>query len=234
MAGSKVEREVRTFATTTSGLLALPEWLSSLGTTYVAMAATGVYWRPVRNILSDGEFELILANSTHVKNVAGRKTDMNDATRLADLLAHGLIRARFVPNVATQEQRGLLRARTHLTRERTSHVASEFRGQLPQSMHIITKCAVCRIAPYYCASDAAAQQSRLRSGSSWPPFGSRLEPGRQPGTRQPCVDERLSRSGNEGPCCHRHFRGDSTREREPWQQWARVSSILSSSSSISR
>jgi len=61
MAGSKVEREVRTFATTTSGLLALPEWLSSLGTTYVAMAATGVYWRPVRNILSDGEFELILA-----------------------------------------------------------------------------------------------------------------------------------------------------------------------------
>jgi hypothetical protein len=80
MAGSKVEREVRTFATTTSELLALSEWLSSLGATHIAMEATGVYWRPVWNILSDGEFELILANAQHVKNVPGRKTDVNDAT----------------------------------------------------------------------------------------------------------------------------------------------------------
>jgi transposase len=122
MTGSKVEREVRTFATTTSGLLALSEWLSSLGATHIAMEATGVYWRPAWNILSDGEFQLILANAKHVKNVPGRKTDVNDATWLADLLAHGLIRASFVPNVATQEQRGLLRTRKQLTRERTSHV----------------------------------------------------------------------------------------------------------------
>jgi transposase len=122
MSGSKVEREVRTFATTTSGLLALSEWLGSLGATHIAMEATGVYWRPVWNILSAGEFELILANAKHVKNVLGRKTDVNDATWLADLLAHGLIRASFVPNVATQEQRGLLRTRKQFTRERTSHV----------------------------------------------------------------------------------------------------------------
>jgi len=120
--GSKVEREVRTFATTTSGLLALSEWLSSRGATHIAMEATGVYWRPVWNILSDGEFQLILANAKHVRNVPGRKTDVNDATWLADLLAHGLIRASFVPDMATQEQRGLLRTRKQLSRERTSHV----------------------------------------------------------------------------------------------------------------
>jgi transposase len=118
----KVMREVRTFKTTTGELLALSEWLASLGATHIAMEATGVYWKPVWNILSDGEFALILANAAHVKSVPGRKTDVNDATWLADLLAHGLIRASFVPDVQTQEQRGLLRTRKQLTRERTSHV----------------------------------------------------------------------------------------------------------------
>jgi transposase len=118
----KVMREVRTFKTTTGELLALSEWLASLGATHIAMEATGVYWKPVWNILSDGEFALILANAAHVKNVPGRKTDVNDATWLADLLAHGLIRASFVPDAQTQEQRGLLRTRKQLTRERTSHV----------------------------------------------------------------------------------------------------------------
>ena len=118
----KVVREVRTFKTTTTDLLALSEWLGTLGCTQIVMEATGVYWKPVWNILSDGDFELILANAAHVKNVPGRKTDVNDATWLADLLAHGLIRASFVPDRPTQEQRGLLRTRKQLTRERTSHV----------------------------------------------------------------------------------------------------------------
>jgi transposase len=118
----KVVREVRTFKTSTSDLLALSEWLGSLGCTHIVMEATGVYWKPVWNILSDGDFELILANAAHVKNVPGRKTDVNDATWLADLLAHGLIRGSFVPDTQTQEQRGLLRTRKQLTRERTSHV----------------------------------------------------------------------------------------------------------------
>ncbi len=119
---TKVTRDVRTFKTTTGDLLALSEWLASLGVTHIVMEATGVYWKPVWNILSDGDFELILANAAHVKNVPGRKTDVNDATWLADLLAHGLIRASFVPDTQTQEQRGLLRTRKQLTRERTSHV----------------------------------------------------------------------------------------------------------------
>src|SRR5262245_49377851 len=118
----KVIREVRTFKTTTSDLLELSEWLATLGCTHIVMEATGVYWRPVWNILGDGDFELILANAAHVKNVPGRKTDVNDATWLADLLAHGLIRGSFVPDAQTQEQRGLLRTRKQLTRERTSHV----------------------------------------------------------------------------------------------------------------
>ena len=122
MTAGKIVREVRTFKTTTSDLLTLSDWLASLGATHIAMEATGVYWKPVWNILSDGDFELILANAAHVKNVPGRKTDVNDATWLANLLAHGLIRASFVPDVQTQEQRGLLRTRKQLTRERTSHV----------------------------------------------------------------------------------------------------------------
>jgi transposase len=118
----KVIREVRTFKTTTSDLLALSDWLASLDATHIVMEATGVYWKPVWNILSDGDFVLTLANAQHVKNVPGRKTDVNDATWLAELLAHGLIRASFVPDTQTQDQRGLLRTRKQLTRERTSHV----------------------------------------------------------------------------------------------------------------
>jgi len=85
------------------------------------MEATGVYWKPVWHILCDGEFELVLANAAHVKNVPGRKTDVNDAAWLADLMAHGLIRASFVPDEPTQQMRDLLRTRKQFVRERSSH-----------------------------------------------------------------------------------------------------------------
>src|ERR1700716_3949120 len=85
------------------------------------MEATGVYWKPVWHILDDGEFELVLANAAHVKNVPGRKTDVNDAMWLADLLAHGLIRASFVPPVAVQELRALTPTRKQFVRERGAH-----------------------------------------------------------------------------------------------------------------
>ena len=114
-------QEVRTFATTTSGLLALADWLESLGVEHVAMEATGVYWKPVWHVL-EGHFELVLANAAHVKNVPGRKTDVNDATWLADLLAHGLIRASFVPPAVVQELRTLTRTRKQFVRERSAHV----------------------------------------------------------------------------------------------------------------
>jgi len=113
---------VRTFKTTTTELMAMSGWLSSEGATHIAMEATGVYWKPVWHILSDGEFELVLANAAHVKNVPGRKTDVNDACWLAELLAHGLIRGSFVPDQPTQQMRDLLRTRKQFVRERSSHI----------------------------------------------------------------------------------------------------------------
>src|SRR5581483_6167621 len=118
--GDEVVTEVQTFNTTTASLVSLAEWLASNGCTHVAMEATGVCWKPVWHILSDSEFTLVLANA-HVKNVPGRKTDVYDATWLADLLAHGLIRASFVPQSETQDLRALLRTRKQLVREKASH-----------------------------------------------------------------------------------------------------------------
>jgi len=126
--GGKVTREVKTFETTTSGLLLLRKWLTDMGCTHVAMEATGVYWRPVWNILSDGDFELVLANAAHIKNVPGRKTDVGDAVWIADLLAHGLIRSSFVPEQEIQELRELLRTRKQLTRQQPYPKASEDPG----------------------------------------------------------------------------------------------------------
>ena len=119
--GGKVKRECRTFETTTAGLLDLLAWLTERQCTHVAMEATGVYWKPVWSILSDGDFELILANAAHIKNVPGRKTDVNDATWIADIVAFGLIKASFVPDADIQELRSLQRARKQLVREQTRH-----------------------------------------------------------------------------------------------------------------
>lgn len=120
--GGEVSHSVRTFATSTASLIALGEWLEENGCTHVAMEATGVYWKPVWQVLADSSFELILANAAHVKNVPGRKTDVNDATWLSELSAHGLLRASFVPEPAIQELRGLLRTRKQLVRDKASHV----------------------------------------------------------------------------------------------------------------
>jgi transposase len=121
MRDGKVTTDVKTFRTTTQELMTLSDWLSAEGVTHIAMEATGVYWKPVWHILSDGEFELVLANAAHVKNVPGGKTDVNDTTWLADLMAHGLIRSSFVPDEPTQQMRDLLRTRKQLVRERTGH-----------------------------------------------------------------------------------------------------------------
>lgn len=113
-------REVRTFGTTTSELFALGDWMESHGCTHVAMEATGVYWKPVWHVL-DGRFELVLGNAQHIRNVPGRKTDVNDAMWIADLLAHGLIRGSFVPPTQIQEMRDLTRTRKQIVREISQH-----------------------------------------------------------------------------------------------------------------
>jgi transposase len=122
MSGGKTTREIQKFDTTTEGLLALLEWLTACHCELVAMEATGVYWMPIRKILSDGAFELVVVNAAHIKAVPGRKTDMNDATWLAELAAFGLIKASFVPDEDQHELRALMRTRKQLVREQTRHV----------------------------------------------------------------------------------------------------------------
>jgi transposase len=118
--GSSVTHDVRTFGTTTQELLALSDWLTAHGCTHVAMESTGVYWKPVWHVL-EGSVDLVLTNAMHVRSIPGRKSDVNDATWLADLLAHGLIRGSFVPPAPIQELRDLTRTRKQLVRKITQH-----------------------------------------------------------------------------------------------------------------
>ena len=116
-----VRRETRTFGTMTIDLLALQQWLVDEQVTHVAMEATGVYWKPVWHIL-EAACTLILANPAHIKNVPGRKTDVKDAEWIAELLAHGLVEASFVPPTPIQDLRALTRDRRQFHREASQHV----------------------------------------------------------------------------------------------------------------
>jgi transposase len=118
--GGTVTYEHRTVSTTTRGLLELADWLNARGVTHVAMEATGVYWKPVWHVLED-HCTLILANAMHIRNIPGRKSDKNDATWIADLLALGLIRSSFVPPAPIQDLRDLTRTRKQLVREMARH-----------------------------------------------------------------------------------------------------------------
>ena len=119
--GPEAAYQVKTFGTTTKALLELSDWLSEHQVTHVAMEATGVYWKPVWHVL-DGTVDQVLANAMHIKNVPGRKTDVNDATWISDLLAHGLIQSSFVPPSDIQDMRTLMRTRKQLVRESARHV----------------------------------------------------------------------------------------------------------------
>lgn len=120
VACGKATHEVRRFPTTTGGLMEMADWLEATGCQHVAMEATGVYWKPVWHIL-EGRFQQILANAAHIKGVPGRKSDVNDAMWIADLLAHDMIRPSFVPPQPVQELRDLTRTRKQLTREIVQH-----------------------------------------------------------------------------------------------------------------
>src|SRR4051795_4046980 len=118
-ADGRAQKEVRTFGTMTDDLLALGDWLAEGGCTHVAMESTGVYWKPIYNLL-ESRFTLLLVNAQHSKAVPGRKTDVRDCEWIADLLRHGLLRASFVPDQPQRELRELTRYRTSLVRERTA------------------------------------------------------------------------------------------------------------------
>jgi transposase len=114
-------KELRSFGTMTDDLVQLADWLLAAGCTHVAMESTGVYWKPVWNLLEE-RLTLLLVNARHVKAVPGRKTDVKDAEWLASLLRHGLLRSSFIPDRAQRELQELTRYRTSLVQERTAEV----------------------------------------------------------------------------------------------------------------
>lgn len=114
-------KEIRTFGTLTDELLSLADWLRARGVTHVAMESTGVYWRPIFNIL-ESEFEVLLVNAQHIKFVPGRKTDVKDAQWIAELLQHGLLKGSFIPDVDQRDLRELTRYRTKLIQARSSEI----------------------------------------------------------------------------------------------------------------
>ena len=111
--GAGMRKEIRTYTSMTNDLLRLKGWLQEAGITHVAMESTGVYWKPVFNILED-HFEVILVNARHVKNVPGRKTDVQDSEWLCRLLRSGLLRGSFIPPSGIRELRDLTRYKRKL------------------------------------------------------------------------------------------------------------------------
>jgi len=116
-ANGQRHKETRTFRTTTQELLLMKDWLEAHGCTHIAMESTGVYWRPIFNLL-EGDFELLVVNAQHIKAVPGRKTDVRDAEWIADLLQHGLLKGSFIPPTPQRELRELTRHRTSLVQDR--------------------------------------------------------------------------------------------------------------------
>src|SRR4051794_14252521 len=115
----RAREEVRTFGTMTAELLLLSDWLAEAGVTHVAMESTGVFWKPVFNLL-EGGFEVLLVNPRHMKQVPGRKTDVKDCQWIAQLLACGLLRGSFIPPRPSRELRDLTRQRSQLVAEKAA------------------------------------------------------------------------------------------------------------------
>ncbi|HEX4621260.1 MAG TPA: IS110 family transposase, partial [Myxococcaceae bacterium] len=118
-AKGKARSQTRTFGAMTAQLLELGDWLAGQGVTHVAMESTGVYWKPVWNLL-EGQFQTLLVNAQHIKQVPGRKTDVKDAEWIAELLQHGLLRGSFVPATPQRELRELTRQRRQLIQAKAS------------------------------------------------------------------------------------------------------------------
>lgn len=121
VSNGQLQKEFRTYFTTTEELLKLGDWLKEQGCTHIAFEATGVYWKPVFNLL-EGNFTVLVVNAQHIKAVPGRKTDVKDAEWIADLLAHGLLKASFIPSGPQRELRDLTRYRVRLTEEKAREV----------------------------------------------------------------------------------------------------------------
>jgi len=115
------EKEIKTFGTFTSELLQMLDWLQAGGIKHVAMESTGVYWKPIYNLL-EGAMEVVLVNARHIKFVPGRKTDVKDAQWIAELLQHGLLKASYIPSLEQRDLRDLVRYRSRLIQDRAREI----------------------------------------------------------------------------------------------------------------
>lgn len=149
--------ETRTFGTMTRDVLALADWLTECGVKHVAMESTGVYWKPIYNIL-EGNFTLLVVNAQHLKAVPGRKTDVKDAEWMAQLLQHGLVRGSFIPDREQRDLRDLTRHRTSLVRDRARVV------QRIQKVLEDTNLKLASVATDIVGLSARAMLERLLSG----------------------------------------------------------------------
>lgn len=149
--------ETRTFGTMTRDVLALADWLTECGVNHVAMESTGVYWKPIYNIL-EGNFTLLVVNAQHLKAVPGRKTDVKDAEWMAQLLQHGLVRGSFIPDREQRDLRDLTRHRTSLVRDRARVV------QRIQKVLEDTNLKLASVATDIVGLSARAMLERLLSG----------------------------------------------------------------------
>ncbi len=113
-------KEIRTFSTMTEDLLEMVNWLEQHGCTHVAMESTASFWKPIYNLLESADFQVLVVNAKHMKNVPGRKTDVKDAEWIAGLLRHGLLQASYIPNREQRELRELIRYRRSLIDERAA------------------------------------------------------------------------------------------------------------------
>lgn len=120
-ASTKPLATIKTFSTMTEDLIACREWLVSEGCTHAVLENTGVYWKPLFNVLED-VIEVVLANARHIKNVPGRKTDVKDCEWLAQLLRHGLVKGSFIPPKPIRQLRDLTRCRQKLVQQRSSEI----------------------------------------------------------------------------------------------------------------
>jgi transposase len=176
-------KEHRTFSSMTPDLLRLREWLQSLGVTHVAMESTGVFWRPVFNVL-EGSFEQLVVNAQHIKAVPGRKTDVRDAEWIADLLQHGLLRASFIPPRWQREIRDLTRSRTSLSEER-SRVINRVQKLLED-----TNLKLASVASDLMGKSARAMLAALLAGQEDPTILAELARGRMQAKR-PLLEQAL-------------------------------------------
>jgi len=225
-ASGKVSRQVRTFATTTAGLRALCAWLASQGVTHVAMESTGVYWRPVFNLL-EGSFEVILVNAQHMKAIPGHKTDIKDSEWIADLLRHGLLKASFIPPKPIRDLRDLVRARKSVVQQRSqainrvqkvletaniklSSVASDVLGK---SGHDMLEAMLAGISD----AETLAQLARGRLRAKLPALREALD-GRVEPTHRTLLRHLLDHIGFlEGQLDQLH--GEIEQQLSPWEQW---------------